>query len=328
MTPTARKSDRLFLTASATLALTAGSLLAIQARALPDRFDRAEPEDRPYRLDTAGPAAIDAALDHAQRTPAWHTSNTPLLRSKVLLIKDGTLYDLLDPTTPICRPPIANRYLVDHQLPAERSDVAMLDHDGDGFTNAEEFLGGQTDPRDVADHPPFTDKLRLARLETDQFSLTFTSGDPKSGFSVRETRQDFGIAEATNANHYVTKDTRFGKIHAGRWQVIGYTPKEETNPKTGALRDISELSVRDLSQPEAAPLILRRQTPLELPTHRAAFRFDLPGSESELPARPTLGERFTLPVEPGVTYELIRLSPESATIRNSSGGATITIRSS
>jgi hypothetical protein len=44
-----------------------------------------------------------------------------------------------------------------------------------------------------------------------------------------------------------------------------------------------------------------------MPIHRAVFRFELPGHELELSARPTIGDSFELPVEPGVRYEILKL---------------------
>ncbi len=51
-------------------------------------------------------------------------------------------------------------------------DDAQGDADGDGFTNVEEYRA-QTAPRDAAGHPPYTDKLRIVKIEPLPMPLTF-----------------------------------------------------------------------------------------------------------------------------------------------------------
>jgi hypothetical protein len=318
--------DRVLLTVAAIIAIAFGALLTRNAFALSGTFDR--PTVVPEDFTDEGVNLYAAALEHTQREHRWETPTLPgvpekrlaLLQSTPLLVKGGKVYDLLDARSAPLRPPLTNLYLHQHQLPAERSDVASLDHDSDGFTNLEEFLGGKTDPRDAADHPPFINKLRLAEIRTDNYSLTFTGGDPKSGFNVRELAQPFGQIKPIRKSSNESMGNTLGKIGAARWQVVGYESKEELNAKIGGMQDASELIVSNLENRGAPPLRLKLGTPHEMPTHRAVFYLDLPGQETTLSTMPTVGESFELPCEPGVRYELLAIGSNGAQVRRSGGG--------
>lgn len=314
MTTLKKNYDRVFLALVAAASLLCGLLLLQEARALPGKLHR------PDRVGVAdlGPdltATHKGSIEHLQREFRWKSPSLPsasnkrlpLLRGTSLYIKDGKTYDLLNPYSKAMRPPLDNRYLVEHRLPAERSDVTELDLDADGFTNAEEFLGGRTDPRDAYSHPPFTEKLRLAGTNIDEFSLTFTSDAGGTSFGIRETAQPFGAKKAKHSNSFADKGDVCGKLYPGRWHVIAYENKSERNPKTGALKNSSVLKVADLKNPGSAPLLLTFGQPLEMPTPHAVLHYDLPGYEGALEATPKIGERFELPNQPGVSYQLLDL---------------------
>ncbi len=286
--------------------------------------------------DLAG--GSEAALHHLGVAPMWLSqaaAGVPekrlrLFRSTRLLAKGGRLYDLLDPWAPPLRPPFDNRYLHTHRLPAERSDVAGLDLDGDGFTNIEEYEGGETDPRDRDSHPPFTDKLCLVGIREEAFSLTFTGGDDRAGVAVRERRRKVGEEREAVANNLdLSLGGRFGRVYPGRWQAIAYEKRGVLNPRTGAMRDVSVLTVRDGHNPASPPLELTLGEERPMPTYLAVLRFDLPGHEGVLQVTPKVGGTFELPPEPGVVYELTGLSgrlEDGAEIRRvGSGGDSLAI---
>lgn len=71
-----------------------------------------------------------------------------------------------------------------YALNPDNPDDAVMDPDGDGFSNLEEFLAG-THPRDAQSSPPVVAKLRIDQLRQDRFSLRFESVQNTGGGSEK-----------------------------------------------------------------------------------------------------------------------------------------------
>ncbi|MDA0577893.1 MAG: hypothetical protein O3B24_07330 [Verrucomicrobia bacterium] len=80
---------------------------------------------------------------------------------------------------------------------------AVLDQDGDGFTNVEEYRGDPaTDPTDVASHPSFARKVVISGVKAEPFRLLF-----KSVITLSDGEKQFAIntADASNPRTYFVK---------------------------------------------------------------------------------------------------------------------------
>lgn len=112
----------------------------------------------------------------AERKP-WGTSGSSPFVSRVYLLKDDRLVDILESGNDLF-PGISNAWIVEHSLDYLDPGLPEADPDTDGFTNFEEFTA-KTNPRDTASKPAEWTKLRLGDVKIEQMQLIFTGRDVK-----------------------------------------------------------------------------------------------------------------------------------------------------
>ena len=85
------------------------------------------------------------------------------------------LLDLSDPAAKNIHEEIPNAWFFENGLSTEigLANVIELDSDKDGFTNLEEFKA-ETNPTSEASYPPLFPKLKLEKVDSSKFMLTFT----------------------------------------------------------------------------------------------------------------------------------------------------------
>lgn len=158
--------------------------------------------------------------------------------------QEDTAIDILSPSSEPVHPPIPNTWWVEHRIDLGFDNSPELDEDGDGFTNLEEFEAG-TNPSRATDYPALINKVRVARVEKDNFLLEFTRfGDADAQFRV--TWLENGRQERLNTATLKPGDTfpAEGKF-ANAFRYEGREEQEFVNPRNNLATNIWVAQVTD-----------------------------------------------------------------------------------
>jgi hypothetical protein len=250
-------------------------------------------------------AAVDAAIKRLGEKVTWLSplvagKPVPLNKSIRIVRKDGVLIDIQKPE-PKLRPPMTNEFLVKNNLPnIDRPNVGDLDPDQDGFSNLEEF-NGNTNPMDPASHPPFTNKLFLARRITNDYIVKLNNGE--APFQVQRIKPEPKVSK------FVSPNEEFGfERGVVRFRVGAFEKKIVPDPSVGE-KDVSELSMTDLATNQEFKLV--RGTEFNLAQYEAEFAFALRDQVERRTVKK--GETFQIPGL-GVTYKVLEIEEDKATI--------------
>ena len=109
---------------------------------------------------------------------------------------------------------------------------AVIDIDGDAFTNVEEYQGG-TDPTDIADVPPPASKLRYVRIQVEPFELVFM------GVLDRDDGASFQLNAQSGKDRDRTYFKRIGEDISG-WTLSEYLPEGPQGKPTLVLTNATD----------------------------------------------------------------------------------------
>ena len=149
-------------------------LMALNAGELSSRFAPAavRNEGAPFEADPAV-ALLASDRNQMQKQQAWQASDGSLFVSRVYLLRDGALVDILESGSELFAG-IPNSWILEHNLDYTSASLPENDPDADGFTNREEFEG-KTNPKDAASKPALWTKLRLTNSKIDKLRVKFMS---------------------------------------------------------------------------------------------------------------------------------------------------------
>ena len=280
--------DRVLLIVFAIITLIACSMLIMKSFAVGQNFPDV-PEGKGKSFDEPASDKVAAAIGHVDKTMDWKPVKDNgseklfrLMASIPIVVRadDDTEIDLYDEGVPL-REGLSNKYIIDHNLPYRRSDVASLDLDGDGFSNSEEFEQGGTDPRDPKDFPDPTNKLVSTGFKSEPYVVTFSSEAGGTDFSVKRVAPAAGqrLPRDQAWSVWVKMDEEFPKSgdDANRFKVTNFGKKDVTNPRTGAVtKDASVLTIRDKTSGEDIELV--RRDKVDIPVHSVTFLYTGPGA--------------------------------------------------
>jgi len=177
--------DRYLLAALGVLAAAVGILIALSVPDSRDAFilppaavDGAAFEPSSEVATLSG----DIAAMKEGRTWAENTNGASALVSRIYLLRDGNLVDILEAGNDLF-PGIPNSWVLENQLDYLDASLPERDPDADGFTNLEEH-GAKTNPRDSGSKPSEWTKLRLGDVNIEQMQLIFTGRDVKGRASI------------------------------------------------------------------------------------------------------------------------------------------------
>lgn len=269
--------------------------------------------DLPHLLEPAG--------------KAWGESDSGLFVSRIYLLRDGQLVDILESDKDLV-PGLANAWILKHHLDYTDRDLAQADPDGDGFDNSEEFRAG-TDPNDAASKPAAWSKLRLASSRIEKLRTKFESL-PTGDLEVVQINTV--SAENPAALTGVSKFYRRGEAIVlsetgsdGR-QVESETPLtfraaamvKRFNDKTNSEQEIPSITL--VSSVDGREIELLQGEVRDSPYSLASLQDTRAGGKSyDLRS----GQEFEL--EAGQRYKLIDVSEEAATIEDLSSGKQLSI---
>jgi hypothetical protein len=259
----------------------------------------------------------DAAAEFA-KPAAWKLPQTgrSLFVSKPLMVENG---ELKDPgagsanSDSFTKKPIPNQWFTEHNLPPFKKGVGLLDSDGDGFLNEDEWRAG-TDPEIKESHPPYITKLFFVRYIKVPFIFTLKSinGDPKKPETL-----DFQVN--TTATGKGSVFLKLGEILAtpkAKFKLDKFESKMVTTA-SGTEVDVSELTLTNLET--GAPIVLVLNKPTDSPESFAHFHFLWPDPWKPKDISVPKTKTFDLPPEPAVKYILLDIDDTKAVIQLPSG---------
>lgn len=187
-------------------------------------------------------------------------------------------------------------------------DPAMLedDPDGDGFTNAEEFVDN-TDPHDSGSHP-----LHITKAVMIDYSST------EVPFVLEAVRD--GTATVRRVDGGGTLTVREGDA-LGAFTVTGIR-RRVISSKESVEADVSEVTLTERAT-GSETLLVRGQ---RARAGGSVATIQVPGRGG--PVTVSDGQRFRLPVERGVEYQVFEVRPTQVVVRRVGGDATYTINPS
>jgi len=181
-------------------------------------------------------------------------------------------------------------------------NIGILDTDGDGFLNLDEFLA-KTDPTNPSDHPPFISKLRIIESEKIPFRMMFRAYNVVDGVM----RYQINLRDAKD------KRNRSPQVVTGdiveEWKVGEFRRKveERLDPAIQIVRefDESELDLEHTVTKDKVTLVLNKE--IDSPESVLSLRDLSAGLFSEI-IKARISRDFDLRGKP---HKLISVSEEN-----------------
>lgn len=279
-----------------------------------------QPNPELARLETEAPRLREPGKS------AWGEADQALFVSRVYLLREGQLVDILESDTELV-PGIANAWILQHKLDYTDRNLAQADPDNDAFTNSEEFRAG-TDPTDPESKPAAWTKLRLASSKIEKLRTKFESL-PKGDLEVVQINTV--SAEDPSALTGVSKFYTQGQAIVLSETVNGRQSETETPLTFQAAKMTRRFNPKTNSEQEIPVITLVSSVDgLEIELVQGEVK-DSPYSLANLQDTKAGGQTFTLrsgqefELEPGRRYKLIDVSEQAATIKDLASGEQLSI---
>ena len=309
------KYDRLLLGLFGVIALAVGAWLVSQVLGFKSANFKTRPkveEKSNFGTDEAG-KKLDAAkallaAEAKVTPPKFKNIDISLFTSfPVLKTADGKVINVLDPDSEQVRPPIANRWLYENDLDITRTDIADLDLDSDGFTNAEEFIG-KTNPRDKESAPPFTGKLAYKECVKDPLTLKFAIDNGDKEITIRRTEP-----AATAFNNLIAVGGEFPAEKGSREMRFKLTKVDRSATRPVAILD--DLSTKD----KVEDIKIEHGGVVEMPGRRAKIVCSLGTPEEQVVSE---GQEFSFGANPDLKFTVKKITDDEVTLEYTPPGAT------
>jgi hypothetical protein len=298
--------ERLLLLLSGLLLVAVAFYAVSSFSALESEFQTAPPRDRGAEFaanETLARLQSESGKLAAPSDKAWEERDLSLFVSRVYLLRDGQLVDIVDSQIELI-PGIPNDWLLKHELDYTDAEIAQRDPDADKFSNMEEFSAG-TNPRDASSTPPLWTKLRVKSFEKIPFRLKFMGAPSLRPGEPFDENTEFSINTLDYSSP--TQFLKVGqKIAGSELQITKAEAKSATN-QVGATVDISELTLEDASTGDTVILVNEKE--VDSPYSYALLQNTINGEE----IRVEKGKMFTLGPD-AISYKLIDVGSEGAVI--------------
>jgi hypothetical protein len=320
--------DRFLLIAASLGVLAATAFIILQSSALTETY-QAPAVMADGEKFTPDEAVGRLRQDHADagQGQAWKDAKSSLFVSRVYLVGDGKLVDILEGDTELF-PGIPNKWILEHNLDYTSKSLPEEDADNDGFTNLEEFMV-KTNPRDPSSTPPLWTKLRVVASKIDKLRTKFTDlpDGNLSRVSINTISSDNPRALSGSTKFYRPGDV-INLAEAGpdglevekptRLKFDRAEMRKEFNPTTNTEEQVPVIILRNTT--DGMEIELRRGEVKDSPYSLATLRDNRTGQEWEL----RTGDDFELPGGGG-KYKLIDVTEEKAEIKELGSGAAHTV---
>ena len=249
---------------------------------------------------------INAARDALASPAKWKKGDkTVFVGAQWILRKDGRL-EPFDSGMSEVHPGIPNKWFIDSSIDLLAPDAPEQDPDGDRFSNRDEFAGG-TNPSDPSLHPPFSNKLRLAKYIQIPFRLIFKVRDGEI--------MQINTVDLRQPSQFL----KVGDKIAGTVFEITKLEKKEGVDSLGTKTDVSEATIRNIKT--NVEIILVLGVIANSPDTYALFKYLYDDTEFKVKKE---GE-FQLKPDDKTTYKLIDINNNEAVINIPATGAKLTI---
>jgi hypothetical protein len=249
--------------------------------------------------------SLEDAQASLEKPQTWaydpeHLGSLFISKPYVVLDNNTPFGDFKEPQGAMFYRPVPNDWITKYHLDLMDANVINEDPDSDGFSNKEEFLAG-TDPTDKNSHPPYTDKLCLEKFISVPFRLIFNGRPDEHTFQI----DTVDIQQPTQI-------LQMGEtIDKTKYKIVKFEEKHKPDPDSGGDKDISELTVENSDTGKKVVLVLGQT--VNDPDSYARFRYFWKGSK---PFPVKKDASFTIDPETDVTYKLIDINENGATIVN------------
>ncbi len=259
---------------------------------------------KPLNLDL-----LNNAREALGKPAKWKAGGNPLfVGAQYVLRKDNTTFELYDPKSGATGG-IPNEWLVQHGLDVLNPEIAQEDTDGDRFNNLDEYHAGvnSTNPQDPNSHPPFTEKLRLAKYIQIPFRLIFKVRDGDvmqiNTVDLKQPSQFLKVGD---------------HIEGTKFDLVKLEKKDGVD-SLGTKTDVSEATIRNVETKSEIILVLG--VIANSPDTYALFKNLYDNSDFKVKRD---GE-FQVKPDDKTTYKLIDINNNEAVITNAATGAKITV---
>ena len=322
--------DRYLLAAAGLILAGAAVLIALAAGAAkeasvpPPPPGRQEPFAANENVETL---KLDRAAMDQRRTWSEATNGASTFVSRIYLLKDGGLVDILESGNELF-PGIPNQWILTHDLDYLDIGLPERDPDGDSFTNLEEFTA-QTNPKDKNSSPEEWTKLRLSDVKIEQLQNIFTGRDEKGraminsvaatsdalqGRPIGPTKAyslgDTIIVAKYRAGYSVTYD-----VEKTPFMLKEFRVEDRPNPRITVEGkpqiDKIEIAILESTAGDKATIELEARKPSTSPYSLATLIDTRTGGQS---IEVRSGDAFT--VGEKAKYKLVDVSEEKATIED------------
>jgi len=321
--------DRVLLVAAGIVLLAVALYAALNASSLRDEFPVPPVRDTGAGFEEDPVLArlqTEAAKLQEPSRSAWAADDRALFVSRVYLLREGQLVDILESDVELY-PGIPNAWILKHGLDYTDRNLALADPDNDGFNNVEEFRAG-TNPMDANSKPASWSKLRLTASKIDKLRTKFESlprGDLKV-VQINTVSADNPRA-LTGASQFYTEGDMIKLSETGPdgkqletdtpLKFVEATFIKRPNPATNSEEEIPQITL--LNTTDGVKIELLQGEVKDSPYSLASLQDTRSGQTTELRS----GQEFEL--EPGQRYKLIDVSEEAATIQDLTSGEKHTI---
>ncbi len=253
--------------------------------------------------------------DEWAKTPALAVGEHKIFVSRLIVYHPTSgKIEWLNPQDPM-EDGITAGWKIKYGFPIDDSKVADADPDNDGFTNREEFLA-RTNPLDPNSRPPIIVKLKIAHYTKVPFRMVFKAANKLSDGTIQFQINLLDVSR--NRTRFVKKgdETEGYKVGDYRERIV-----QEFNKSINGMENVnrSELDMTNIKLGELTTLVLN--TEKESDESRVAFSINVPGKAVE-PSEVKRGDSFKLDDK---TYQVLKASPQKATIKDLASGETIEI---
>lgn len=316
--------DRFLLIAAGLVVVVVTVFLALQSSTLQETFvPPATVSDGQKFVPDDSIRQMHADHAEAGQSKGWQETQTSLFVSRIYLLGDGKLVDILEGDTELF-PGIPNKWILDNNLDYSSKNLPEEDVDSDGFTNLEEFMV-KTNPRDPKSTPPLWTKLRVAASKIDKLRTKFTDlpdGD-LSRVSINTISSDNPRTLSGSTKFYKPGDLiSLAEIGPDGIEIVKPTRlkferaemRKEFNPTTNVEEQAPVIILRNTA--DGMAIELRRGEVKDSPYSLATLRDTRSGKEWEL----RTGDDFEIS-DGGGKYKLIDVTEEKAEIKELGTGA-------
>lgn len=249
---------------------------------------------------------INEAHEALSNPSKWkHQDNTIFVGAQYILLRDGTLVPFDNKMREV-HAGIPNKWFTDNGIDLLSPDAPEQDPDSDRFNNREEFAAN-TDPNDAQSHPPFSNKLRLAKYIQIPFRLVFKArNDQEMQINTVDLRQPSQFLKVGS------------KIAGTNFEITKLDIKEGVD-SLGTKTDVSEATIRNTET--KAEIILVLGVIANSPDTYALFRYLYDDTEFKVKRD---GD-FKLKPDDKTTYKLVDINNNEAVITIPATGVKITV---